>query len=85
MAYTAKIYDFASKFEWASALDYDLQHRNAQAVHGFMWGTPAAHLELHVLNRCQALLQKGHAPSWPAGARAATSTPPHSSDQFKTI
>ena len=38
LAYIAKIYEFASKYEWQNVLKYDHQYRKLQAEHGFLWG-----------------------------------------------
>ena len=48
MAYTAMISDLAGRYEWASILEYDRRYRELQAEHGFLWGTPHPHTEMHV-------------------------------------
>ena len=49
LAYTARIYDLAGKFEWSSVMEFDTMYREHQAQQGFPWGTPSTHLETHVL------------------------------------
>ena len=49
MAYTAMIADLAGRYEWASILEYDVRYRELQAEHGFLWGTPHPHTEMHML------------------------------------
>ena len=49
LSYMTQIYEFASKYEWDSVLDYDHCYRELQAEHQFMWGVFSSHLELHVL------------------------------------
>ena len=51
LAYTATIFDFASKYEWASVLDYDHLYRERQAQHGFTWGTLNPNSEIQLLRR----------------------------------
>lgn len=49
LAYTAKVFEFAEKYEWHSVLDFDFHYREMQAEHQFKWGTFAPHMELHLL------------------------------------
>ena len=49
LAYSAKIYDLAEKYEWYSILQYDYEYRELQSEHGFNWGVSNPHLELQVL------------------------------------
>jgi hypothetical protein len=49
LAYTAQIYDFASKYSWSSILLFDQQYREIQAHNNFPWGTFAPQLELQLL------------------------------------
>ena len=49
LAYTTQIFEFASKYEWNSVLDFDYWYREIQAEHSFKWGTFSSHLELHLL------------------------------------
>ena len=45
MAFTVAIHELASRYDWASVLEYDIRYREQQAEHGFRWGSPAQHLE----------------------------------------
>ena len=45
MAYTVIVHELASRYDWASVLEFDVRYREQQAEHGFRWGTPARHLE----------------------------------------
>ena len=49
LAYTAKINDFAAKYEWESILEYDYEYRELQAEHGFKWGVTNPDMELQIL------------------------------------
>lgn len=49
IAYTTQIFDFATKYTWASILVFDQQYRELQAHHGFKWGTFAPQLEMQLL------------------------------------
>lgn len=49
MAYTAKIFDLAGRFDWAIVLRYDAKYRELQAEFGFPWGSQHAHTESHML------------------------------------
>ena len=49
LAYTTKIFDFASKYTWASVLNYDQRYREVQAEYNMQWGTFAPQLELQLL------------------------------------
>lgn len=49
LAYTTQIYDFASKYEWDSILDFDYNYRERQAEYGFAWGALTANMELQLL------------------------------------
>ena len=51
LAYTTQIYDFASKYEWNSILQFDYQYRERQAEHGFTWGSLTANMELQLLQQ----------------------------------
>ena len=51
LAYTATIFDFISRYDWNSILDYDHQYRERQAQHGFAWGSLNPCLELQLLQR----------------------------------
>lgn len=51
LAYTAKIFEFSSKYDWENILDYDHQYRELQAEHGFLWGVTPPDMELRVLMR----------------------------------
>ena len=53
LAYTLKIFEFVSKYEWESVLEFDYRYREIQAEHGIKWGIHAPDLELHVLERRQ--------------------------------
>ena len=59
LAYTVMIFDFATKYEWQSVLDFDVRYREQQAEHSFRWGTSAIHLEsLLLTSRRQSSGQK---------------------------
>ena len=45
MAYTVIVHELASRYDWASVLEFDVRYREQQAENGFRWGTPARHLE----------------------------------------
>jgi hypothetical protein len=49
LAYTAKVFELATKYEWDSVLEYDHSYREMQAEHGFLWGTFNPHMELQIL------------------------------------
>ena len=49
LSYTTQIYDFASKYDWESLLDFDYQYRERQAEHSFVWGAMTTHMELQLL------------------------------------
>ena len=49
MAYTAMVSDLTGRYEWVSVLEYDVRYRELQAEHGFPWGTPNPHIEMHML------------------------------------
>ena len=51
LAYTATIFDFATKYELHSVLDYDHQYRERQAQHSFTWGSLNPNAELQLLQR----------------------------------
>ena len=44
LSYTTQIYDFASKYDWESLLDFDYQYRERQAEHSFVWGAMTTHI-----------------------------------------
>ena len=44
LAYTVMIFEFASRYDWQSVLDFDIRYREQQAQHNFHWGTAAIHL-----------------------------------------
>ena len=37
LAYTVMIFEFASKYDWQSVLDFDVRYREQQAQHNFRW------------------------------------------------
>jgi len=45
LAYTAKISDLASVYEWRSVLQYDDLYRRMQAENGFRWGSESPHVD----------------------------------------
>jgi len=49
LAYTARIFEFAAKYDFESVLDYDHQYRELQAEHEFQWGTTSPDMELRIL------------------------------------
>ena len=49
LAYTTKIFDFASKYTWASILAFDQQYREVQAENNLQWGVFAPQLEMQLL------------------------------------
>ena len=49
LAYTVMIFEFASKYDWQSVLDFDIRYREQQAQHNFRWGKAAIHLETLLL------------------------------------
>ncbi|KAH3711853.1 hypothetical protein DPMN_071528 [Dreissena polymorpha] len=49
LAYTARIFEFAEKYEWNSVLHYDFRFRELQAEHQFKWGTFSPYMELQIL------------------------------------
>ena len=51
LAYTTQIYDFVSKYEWNSILQFDYQYRERQAEHGFTRGSLTANMELQLLQQ----------------------------------
>ncbi len=71
LAYTMKIFEFVSKYEWESVLEFDYRYREIQAEHGMKWGIHAPDLELHILERRQR-----QRPSMTAKARASQPTRP---------
>jgi hypothetical protein len=54
LAYTTQIYDFVSKYEWNSILQFDYQYRERQAQYGFKWGSVTANMELQLLQQRKA-------------------------------
>ena len=53
--YPVMIFDFATKYEWQSLLDFDVRYREQQAEHSFRWGTSAIQLEsLLLTSRCKS-------------------------------
>ena len=73
LAYTAKIFEFASRYEWENVLDYDHQYRELQAEHDFHWGVTPPDMELRFLTRQNgAKLQ----PTFPRRYRAGDSQTP---------
>lgn len=46
LAYTAMVFDFHSRYQWASVLNFDYYYREHQAEHGFMWGFVNPSLEM---------------------------------------
>ena len=49
LAYSTMIYEFVSRYDWESILDFDNVYRELQAEYNFMWGTFSSHLELQIL------------------------------------
>lgn len=49
LAYTAIVFDFYQKYEWASVLEFDYLYREQQNVHRFQWGYMNPLMELQVL------------------------------------
>jgi hypothetical protein len=51
LAYSAKIYDFADRYQWESILEYDYRYRELQAEYGFKWGVINPDMELQLQPR----------------------------------
>lgn len=60
LAYTANIFDFHSKYQWASVLNFDFYYREQQSEHGFMWGHINPLLELNLLKPLETQSSKPH-------------------------
>lgn len=73
LAYTAKVFDLATKYEWETVLEYDHTYRETQAKYGFPWGTFHPHMETQILQpRRVAPPNKGpNHRAWNGPARAA--------------
>ena len=54
LAYTTKVGEMATRYTWASVLNYDEQYRKSQAAYGFRWGSDSQHLALVALRERQA-------------------------------
>ena len=59
LAYTAKIGEFATRFTWASVLQFDKRYREDQAAFGFRWGSDSQHLATLVLKERQNISTTG--------------------------
>ncbi len=46
LAYTAIMFEFAQKYDWASMMDFDIKYREQQAAHVFQWGAINPLMEL---------------------------------------
>lgn len=49
MAYTTSIFEFYSRYEWRSILNFDYLYREQQSMHGFRWGEMNQMIEMQVL------------------------------------
>ena len=74
LAYTVKVMELASKYEWVSVLKFDDEYRQLQATYAFPWSYDSPHL--HEV----ALVPKPLLPARPSSkAAGATNVPPSNS------
>ena len=59
LAYTVMIFEFATRYDWQSVLEFDARYREQQAQHGFRWGTAAIHLEALLLTCRRQVVSPG--------------------------
>ena len=72
LAYTVKIMELSTKYEWRSVLLYDNEFRKLQAIYSFPWSFDSPHLHTVMLQPIfKANIANKPSPSYPPSARTA--------------